>query len=168
MLRGLPEKLFSEYYKDVYYYLYGLCRDASLAEDLAQEVFLEVVKSVAGFRGEANIKTWLFSIARNRWYTYLRKKNRRPELEALTEFLPASDQTPEEQLLSREAVTRLYALLAQEDERTQRIVHMRLEGHSFYEIGQAEKISESSARVIDFRAKKKIRDALMKEGFIDE
>ena len=45
---------------------------------------------------------------------------------------------------------------------------MRLEGYSFYEIGLKYNISESSARVIDFRAKSKIRNILKKEGFINE
>lgn len=165
LMRGLPEELFSAYYKDVYYYLYGLSHDAALSEDLAQEVFLEVVKSVASFRGEANMKTWLFAIAKNRWYSHLRKKHRQPQLEALTEFLPVQGPTPEEEYLSRELPDRICSLLEREDERTQRIVRMRLEGHSFYEIGQKEHISESSARVIDFRAKKKIRAILEKEGF---
>ena len=167
-MHGLLEKLFTVHYKDVYNYLYSLSHDASLSEELAQEVFLEVVKSIATFRGEANMKTWLFSIARNRWYSYLRRKNRQPEIESLTEFLPAVDQTPEEQYQSRELADRIYALLEQEPERTQRIVLMRLEGHSFFEIGQTVGISESSARVIDFRAKTKIRNILTKGGFACE
>lgn len=62
-------------------------------------------------------------------------------------------------------VERIYSLLDKEPERTQRIVLMRLEGYSFYEIGTAVGISENSARVIDFRAKTKIRQILKKEGF---
>ena len=168
MMHGLLEKLFTVHYKDVYNYLYSLSHDASLSEDLAQEVFLEVVKSIATFRGEANMKTWLFSIVRNRWYTYLRRKHRQPESEALTEFIPATVHTPEEQYQNQEIAERIYSLLDEEPERTQRIVLMRLEGHSFYEIGQALGISESSARVIDFRAKTKIRNILTKEGFACE
>ena len=71
-MRRLLEELFASHYKDVYHYLYSLSRDASLSEDLAQEVFMEVVKSIASFREEANIKTWLFSIARNRCNDYFR------------------------------------------------------------------------------------------------
>ena len=62
-MRQLLEAVFTAYYKDVYTYLYSLCRDASLAEDLAQEVFLEAVRSITSFRGDAEVKTWLFSIA---------------------------------------------------------------------------------------------------------
>ena len=167
-MRRLLEELFSAYYKDVYHYLYSLSRDASLSEDLAQEVFLEVVKSIATFRGDAQIKTWLFSIARNKWYSYLRKKSRQAELEGLSDFLEADAQTPEGQYQSKEMADRIYELLDQEPERTQKIVLMRLEGFSFYEIGAAVGISENSARVIDFRTKAKIRQILKKEGFTCE
>lgn len=167
-MRRLLEELFSAYYKDIYRYLYSLSRDASLSEDLAQEVFLEVVKSIAAFRGEANMKTWLFSIARNKWYTYLRKKNRRVELEGLSAFFEADERTPEEQYQNREVAERIFELLDREPERTRRIVLMRLEGVSFYEIGQEVGISENSVRVINFRTKRKIRQILKKEGFICE
>lgn len=167
-MRRLLEELFAVHYKDVYHYLYSLSRDASLSEDLAQEVFLEVVKSIATFRGDAQIKTWLFSIARNKWYSYLRKKNRQIEIEGLSEFFVADDQTPEEHYQSKEMADWIYKLLEQEPERTQRIVLMRLEGFSFFEIGAAVGISESSARVIDFRTKTKIRQILKKEGFTCE
>ena len=167
-MRRLLEELFSADYKDVYHYLYSLSRDASLSEDLAQEVFLEVVKSIAAFRGDAQIKTWLFSIARNKWYSYLRKKSRQAETEGLSEFLEADAQNPEGQCQSREMADRIYELLDQESERTQKIVLMRLEGFSFYEIGAAVGISENSARVIDFRTKAKIRQILKKEGFTCE
>ena len=62
-MKRLLEELFAQYYKPVYSYLYSLSRNAALAEDLASEVFLETVKSIGSFRGESDIKTWLFSIA---------------------------------------------------------------------------------------------------------
>ena len=60
---------------------------------------------------------------------------------------------------------RILDLLNKEDKRTKDIVMMRVEGYSFYEIGNKFKISEGSARVIDFRIKKKLREILIKEGF---
>lgn len=167
-MRKLLEELFAVYYKDVYHYLYSLSRDASLTEDLAQEVFMEVVKSIATFREDAHIKTRLFSIARNKWYSHLRKKHRQIETEALTEFMESPVPTPEEQYHAKELTERIYQLLEKEPERTQKILLMRLEGLSFFEIGAAAGISENSARVIDFRAKTKIRQILKKEGFTCE
>ena len=167
-MRRLLEELFRTYHNDVYRYLYSLSHEPSLSEDLASEVFLKVVKSIGTFRGEADIKTWLFSIARHEWYDYLRKKNRQIRTEAMTEFCESMDLGPEARYHTQEIIRRIYRLLEQEPERTQNIVMMRLDGYSFYEIGQKFGISESSARVIDFRTKDKLRKILKKEGFTDE
>lgn len=172
-MQRLLEKLFHTYYKDIYRYLYSLTHDASLSEDLASEVFLEVVKSIASFRGAADMKTWMFSIARHKWIDYLRKKNRRIENEVLSELMGeerisgpdmADMKNPEEQYLDKELLERIHTLLDEEPERTRNIVKLRLEGYSFYEIAKKENISESSARVIYFRAKEKIKECLEKEG----
>ena len=167
-MRRLLEELFRTYHNDVYRYLYSLSHEPSLSEDLASEVFLKVVKYIGTFRGEADIKTWLFSIARHEWYDYLRKKNRQIRTEAMTEFCESMDLGPEAQYHRQEIIRRIYRLLEQESERTRSIVMMRLDGYSFYEIGQKYGISESSARVIDFRTKDKLRKILKKEGFTDE
>ena len=73
----------------------------------------------------------------------------------------------EQQCMEREMAERIYELLGQEPERTGQVVRMRLEGYSFREIGVKLGISENSARVIEFRAKQKIREILRKEGFED-
>ena len=172
-MQRLLEKLFRTYYKDIYRYIYSLTHDASLSEDLTSEVFLEVVKSIATFQGKADVKTWMFSIARHKWIDYLRKKNRHAETEILSELVgdetDAGNSTegkgPEEQYLDKELLERVYTLLEEEPERTGSIVKLRLEGYSFYEIGKLQNISESSARVIYFRAKEKIRQILEKEGW---
>lgn len=164
-MQALLEEWFAAYHRDVYAYLYSLSRDAALSEDLTGEVFLEAVKSMAGFRGEADCKTWLFAIARHRWLAWLRKKKRQPQLEALQEFLADQGEGPESRADHAALLARVRALLEAEPPRTRRIVAMRMEGYSFYEIGQACGVSESSARVIDFRAKQRIRDVLRKEGY---
>ena len=176
-MQRLLEKLFCNYYKEIYRYLYSLTHDTSLSEDLASDVFLEVVKSIASFRGEADIKTWMFSIARHKWMDYLRKKNRQVEFEVLSELVGeqaavednrarlSARKGIEEQYLEKELLERIGALLKEEPERTRNIVNLRLEGYSFYEIGKLQGITESSARVIYFRAKEKLRQRLEKEGF---
>jgi len=167
-VQRLLEKLFRSYYKDIYRYLYSLTHDSTLSEDLASEVFLEVVKSIARFRGEADIKTWMFSIARHKWMDCLRKKNRRVQTEVLSDLVGeqelANAKGIEEQYLDKEVLERIYTLLETEPDRTRSIVRLRMEGYSFYEIAKNENISESSARVIYFRIKEKIRQTLREEG----
>ncbi len=167
-MKKLIEKLFTTYYKDVYNYLYSLSRNSALSEDMAQEVFLEVVKSVHKYRGESDIRTWLFSIARHKWFRYLRKKNISPEYEALSEFIPSGERPLEEKVYDESIVKRIYSLIDEENERTKKVLTMRLDGYSFYEIAQSVSVTESSARVIYFRAKNKIKEILIKEGYENE
>lgn len=162
------EELFANYYNDVYRYLYSLCRDVSLSEDLTSEVFLEVVKSVAAFRAESDVKTWLFSIARHRWFKYLQKKKRTIQAAGiydLTDLEQPNTLSAEEAVINRELAKRVYSLIDAEPERTRNVALMRIDGYSFYEIGKALGISESSARVIFFRIREKIRKKIKEEGF---
>lgn len=162
------EELFSEYYKDVFRYLYSLCRDVSLSEDLASEVFLEVVKSITTFRAESDVKTWLFSIARHKWFGYLRKKKRNIQAASIYELIDLEQPnaiSAEESLIKRELAERVYSIINNEPERVKNVAFMRIDGYSFYEIGKALGISESSARVIFFRIREKIRKKLKEEGF---
>ena len=69
--------------------------------------------------------------------------------------------------MDREAAARALTLLEQEDARTRTVVKMRIEGYSYYEIAQKLDIRENSARVIDFRIRKKLREQLVKEGYYE-
>ena len=65
---------------DLYRYLCFLTHDPVQAEDLLSETFVRVIKRLPTFRGECEVKTWLFGIARNIWLESLRK--RRPTVSA--------------------------------------------------------------------------------------
>ena len=62
------------------------------------------------------------------------------------------------------AVQMVEELLREETDLTRNVIRMRLEGYSYYEIGTKCGISESSARVVFFRAKTKLKKYLEKEG----
>ena len=164
-MKKLLVELFENYYKDIYTYLYSLCRDASLSEDLASEVFLEVVKSIASFRGDSDIKTWLFSIARHRWYAYLRTKTHQPPIESIHELYDSNFVGLQPSDFPSDLEHLIQSLLDDESELAKNIFQMRLNGYSYYEIANNFQISENSARVIFFRIKKKIKKYLEKEGF---
>lgn len=167
-MKKLLVELFESYYKDVYRYLYSLCHDASLSEDLTSEVFLEVVKSIASFRGDSDVKTWLFSIARHRWYAYLRNKTHQPPTESIHELYDSNFVDIQTFDFSGDLEELISTLLKEEPELTKNVFQMRLDGYSYFEIAQKYKISENSARVIFFRSKTKIKKYLEKEGFFHD
>ena len=162
-MKQLLAELFEKYYIDVYTYLYSLCHDASLSEDLASDVFLEVVKSISTFRGQSDIKTWLFSIARHRWFAYLKKKHRQVQTESIHDLYDTAELGTTDSV--NEVAELIQELLSGESVLTRDVVQMRIDGYSYYEIAAKQKISENSARVVYFRAKSKIRKHLEKEGF---
>jgi RNA polymerase sigma factor (sigma-70 family) len=155
------EKLYRLYKQDVYAYLISLTHNPILSEDLLSETFIAAISALRNFKGKSSIKTWLFSIARNLWISRLRKE--KPTLE-YNDFLGLyiSDSMAEG-LINKEIAKRIQDLLSEKDNRTQKIVNMRIEGFSYREISDSLNISESTARVIDFRTKKWIKNIIEKE-----
>lgn len=126
------------------------------------------MKSIGSFRAESDVKTWLFSIARNRWHKYLHKKKRTvetSELFGLTELEQPSGSSEETTFLDRELIAKVYEIINEEKERPRKAALMRIEGYSFYEIGNILGISENSARVMFFRTKEKILKILKAAAF---
>ena len=79
------DTLVLRYSNDIYALLYRLTEDAEEASDLTQETFLQTFKAIKNFRGEADLKTWLYRIAINesrnrfRWW----KRRRREKTDSL-------------------------------------------------------------------------------------
>lgn len=164
-MKELLVELFDHYYKDIYTYLYSLSHDASLSEDLTSEVFLEVAKSIATFRGESDIKTWLFSIARHKWYAYLRKKKTQLPTESIHNLYDSNFVGTQNTSFPNDLEQIIKTLLDGETETTKEVFQLRLNGYSYFEISEKLNISENSARVVFFRVKTKIKKYLEKEGF---
>jgi RNA polymerase sigma-70 factor (ECF subfamily) len=157
--------IYEQYKQDVFMYLVSITHNVTLSEDLVSDTFLGAIKTLPHYEGNSDIKTWLFSIARHKWYEHLRKEKPTASIDELTEYY-LSDESELDQIVEKsELAKRTLELLAQEDSRTRTIVMMRIEGFSFYEIAKQSGISEGSARVINFRAKKRLKEILMKEGF---
>ena len=73
--RSAIERLVVEYSPELRRYLMNLTLgDASLTDDLAQDTFLKAYMSIRSFQGLSRFKTWLFRIAINEYYAYVRKR----------------------------------------------------------------------------------------------
>ncbi len=159
------EYLYETYRSDVYRYLLGLTRDPDLAEDILSETFCSAITALDGLRSGDSVKSWLLTIARNKWLDHLRKRRPISDVDLTELYIADTAPGPEQRAMQKEAAQRVRELLKKEDSRTQTVVRMRIDGYSFYEIAQKLGIREGSARVIDFRARKKLREQLTEEGF---
>ena len=88
-LTDADQELFHDLYQAHYHRVYSIClrmtQDISDAEDLAQEVFVRLFRTVGSFRGDSAFTTWLHRLTVNHVLMHFRKHKRRLRSEQLTE-----------------------------------------------------------------------------------
>ncbi|MGE3468543.1 MAG: RNA polymerase sigma factor [Pyrinomonadaceae bacterium] len=145
------ETLIDRHSNDIYALLFRLTENPEEAADLTQETFLRALRAIKGFRGDSELKTWLFRIAINesrnrfRWW-----KRRRRDMtisidatigESSTPFadtLPDGSASPEDAALSREREYALTVALAEiPDVYREAVVLCDIEGLSYDETADA-------------------------------
>src|SRR5580692_6300312 len=94
--RAAFAQLVEKYKQPVMNFVYRSLRDETEAEDLAQNVFLQVFKSRARYKQTAKFSTWLFTIARNLCLNEIRRRSRHPA-ESLEETHTENDEQPQRQ-----------------------------------------------------------------------
>jgi RNA polymerase sigma-70 factor (ECF subfamily) len=73
--RSAFEKLYGAYQRRLFGYIFRMVAKADAAEELTNDVMLEIWKGAAAFRGESRVSTWVFGIARFRAISSLRRAN---------------------------------------------------------------------------------------------
>ena len=72
MEKDILKQLYQKYRKEIYLYLYSLCKKESLAEDLLQETFLKALLSLPD--DHTNMRAWLYLVARNLLFNYYHRE----------------------------------------------------------------------------------------------
>ncbi|MSV35530.1 MAG: sigma-70 family RNA polymerase sigma factor [Bryobacterales bacterium] len=72
--RGAFEELYFSYQKRLFGYLYRVLGESGVAEELVNDVMVEVWKSAGRFRGDSKPATWIFGIAHHRLLNHLRRR----------------------------------------------------------------------------------------------
>ncbi len=67
------ESIYNKYFKDVYLYIKSMSKNEDTAEEITAETFFKAMQSLDSFKGTCNIRIWLCQIAKNCYFTYLRK-----------------------------------------------------------------------------------------------
>lgn len=154
------EELYKQYYRQVFFYVLGLCRNEHIAEEITQETFFRVLKKMDTFRGECRVNVWITQIARNTFYNYCRRKKLDPE-NTLEDVEVAAQEDLEEKMLDREAAGQIHRALHAIPEPYREVFWMRTFGElSFREIGNIHGKTESWARVVYHRARLIIRQKI--------
>lgn len=68
--------IYDNYHQELYRFIFYMVKDKEVTEDLVQEVYIKVLKSLDTFKGNSSKKTWLFSIARYTTTDYFRSQKR--------------------------------------------------------------------------------------------
>lgn len=164
------ETIYEQYFPRVYSFIYRMCRDEDLSEELTQETFFQAFRSFPKYRGESELFTWLASIAKYTFFSYMRKNRRSGEdvdIELLADTLLDPENDPEEKMQRKETVEAIRRAISRIPEKYRDVVVLRLYAElPFSEVADALSISENSAKVIFHRAKKLLSEELKNEHIL--
>jgi RNA polymerase sigma-70 factor (ECF subfamily) len=152
--------LVEKYHRQLLNFVFRIVRDQTVVEDLGQEVFLSVYKSLKDFDESRStpFSAWLFIAARNRCLSELRSRGGKEyiSIDDMAE-LRASERSAEEVLISEEDVQALRTSLNQLPEPYRGTILRSLRGASLDAIATEEGISLGTVKSRLFRARKRMR-----------
>lgn len=153
----------------VVHFLYRMVQNRAIAEDLAQEVFLRVYRSRAGYEPSAKFTTWLFRIATNLAFNWVRdEKNRRQqrsidgdESSARAHQIGDGKPSVERVLVDEVKLQEVRDAIAQLPEKQRAAVLMhKYEEMEYSQIAKVLGLSESAVKSLLFRAYENLRARL--------
>lgn len=146
------EQIYEMYFEDVYRYILSISKNKNIAEDITSETFLKAIKNIDKFDGKKDIRAWLFTIAKNTYYTSVKRENiYTEEIETVEKFDFVDN------IINKEQAMNVHKHLHKLKEPYKEVFMLRIFGElSFKEISEIFNKSESFARVTFHRAKNQI------------
>lgn len=170
-MREEYEMIYRKYYNRVYLFIYKLCGDRDLSEDLTQETFYQTFLSLYRFRGSSDIFTFIASIAKHTYYKYLKKNKHYISSLSLfdqAEFLRNECDTDPEYIFEKTSEQlNVRDMLEKIPEKYRDVIIYRFYADmTFAQIAETMGITENSAKVIFYRAKKKLMEELKNGDYL--
>jgi len=168
------KELVENYQKMVVNTCFGMVHNIEDAEDIAQEVFIEVFRSIHKFRADSKLSTWLYRMAINRSLNYIRDNNRNKWFQSFEDSIKSKNTLhvnlinkntdhPEFVLENTQRATLLHEAIDSLAE-NQKIAFTlsKYEDLSYQEISKVMDVSVSSVESLMHRAKKNLQKKLYK------
>ena len=160
--------LVEEYQNKIINICFGFVHNREDAEDISQEVFMEVYNSITHFRGDSKLSTWLYRISVNKSLDFIRKKNCKKRFakfqnllgfERTIEEMPESKLTNPHTILENKERVQILNETVEKLPQNQKIVFIlsKYEGFKNKEIAKVMNTSLSSVESLMHRAKKNLK-----------
>jgi RNA polymerase sigma-70 factor (ECF subfamily) len=177
-LRTADERAFKylvDTYQDrVYNTALGIVQNAEDAEDVAQEVFIKVYKSIHNFKGESKLSTWLYRIATTGALDLLRSRKSKKRAGLIQRLFGEGNEPqfelpdfehPGVTLDRKENAARLFKAIGQlpENQKSAFVLH-KLEDLSYQEISEVMETSVAAVESLMHRARQNLRKILEKQN----
>jgi RNA polymerase sigma-70 factor, ECF subfamily len=143
--------------------------DKEDAEDISQDVFIEVYQSIKTFRGDAKLSTWIYRIAVTKSLDELKKRNRKKRITSFGKLLHLDDlanwiaggTAPDKVLHEKEKMKEvIQALETLPDNQRVAFTLSKIEGYTNTEIAEIMNTTVIAVETLVSRAKKKTAEAL--------
>ena len=154
----------------VYNTALGIVQNPEDAEDVAQEVFVQLYESIKGFKGESKLSTWLYRITVSKAMDHLRKRKRKKRFAFVQSLFGVNDELvhdppdfvhPGVTLDNKEKAKELFKAINGLPEKQKAAFTLnRVEGLSYQEISEIMKLSVASVESLLHRARKNLRKTL--------
>ena len=153
------EQIYTTYFRDVYRYIYKLSHSEHIADEITSETFFKAMKSIDRFRGDCDIRVWLCQIAKNCYYSYIKKEGRTECIDDIE--IAEQGASFEEQLFRHDTAIQIQNILHDVPGPYKEVFMWRVYAElSFKQIGQIFGKSENWACVTYHRARNKIKEKL--------
>ena len=156
------DAIYHAYFQSVYLYIRQLSGDEHIAEEITSDTFFKAMKSIKDFRGECDMRVWLCQIAKNTYYSYLKKNERVISVdEAELQNIVAPDAFIEDWIGMQEEAQQIRRILHELADPYKEVFMLRVFGElPFSQIGELFGKTDSWARLIFYRAKKQLQEAM--------
>ncbi len=150
------EEIYYLYFRDVYLYIKSISGNEGIAEEISQEAFFKALRSIDSFDGSKDIRAWLFTIAKNTYFSDHKKNKRNIGYDSLDDIADTGV-TISEHLVNEEDAFIIHQFLHTMTEPYKEVFSLRVFGElSFEKIGRLFGKSSGWARVTYHRARKQV------------